>query len=216
MEQRLKVQIAFNLRRLRAERGVSLAEVARRAGVSRGTLTRLEAGEGNPTVDTLGTLARSLGVELEELLTDREAETLVVRPSQDAWARGHAVSMRAIDRMLERAVVDVYEAVFEAGLRRESRGHVAGTREYLFVIEGRLLAGPEGEAVELEAGEYIRFAADRAHVYEAVGAPARALLMMSYLEAPSDRQEMQRELEHLVSERDREERVSHPEPPTTS
>lgn len=206
VEHRTLAQIAFNLRRLRDSWGISLSELARRAELSRGTLSRLESGRGNPTIDTLGTLARAFGVEVEEIVNDPESETCVVRAVEDAeegWARGQAVSMRALDRMMGRAVADIYEARFEPEIRRSSQGHMPGAREYLFVVEGRLLVGPEGEESELGTGDYTRFAADRPHVYRAIGGPARALLIMSYLKTPSSEQEMQREVEHLISDSDR-------------
>lgn len=208
MEEGFGTRIAINLQRIRAERAVSLSEVARGAGISKATLSKLEAGMGNPTVETLAALATYLEVKLEDLLSDEALRMRVLRPSEESWVRGSAVGMRKVDRMAGRSVVDVYEAEFRAGLRRESEGHGRGTLEHLFVLEGRLVAGPEGEAVELGAGDFARFPADRPHVYEAVGGgDARAVLMISYTKAPSGEQEMDRELEHLLSPTDK--------PPTT-
>jgi transcriptional regulator with XRE-family HTH domain len=203
VEEGVRTRIAINLQRIRAEKALSLSEVARGAGISKATLSKLEAGMGNPTVETLAALAAFLGVKLEALLSDEAMRVRVVRPSEESWVRGSAVGMRKVDRMAGRSVVDVYEAEFKAGLRRESEGHGRGAIEHLFVVGGRLLAGPEGEEAELEAGDFARFAADRPHAYEAVGGDARAVLMISYTRMPSREQEMHRELEHLLSPADR-------------
>src|SRR4051794_33223428 len=53
--------IAAALRRERERHGISLTELARRAGVAKSTLSQLESGAGNPSVETLG----ALGVVLE-------------------------------------------------------------------------------------------------------------------------------------------------------
>ena len=45
--------IAANVRRLRVARALSAAGLARASGVARATLAELEAGRGNPTVETL-------------------------------------------------------------------------------------------------------------------------------------------------------------------
>jgi len=46
--------IAASLRRHRARAGLSLTEVAKRAGVAKSTLSQLESGTGNPSVETAG------------------------------------------------------------------------------------------------------------------------------------------------------------------
>ena len=46
-----------NVRRLRLERGLSVVELAARSGVARATLTQLESGRGNPTIETIAALA---------------------------------------------------------------------------------------------------------------------------------------------------------------
>ncbi|HEY0003157.1 MAG TPA: helix-turn-helix transcriptional regulator, partial [Actinoplanes sp.] len=54
--------IAAALRRERERVGVSIAELARRAGIAKSTLSQLEAGTGNPSVETRWALAVGLGV----------------------------------------------------------------------------------------------------------------------------------------------------------
>jgi transcriptional regulator with XRE-family HTH domain len=203
VEEGVKTHIAINLQRIRAEKSVSLSEVARSSGVSKATVSKLEAGMGNPTIETLTALANSLGVTLDTLLTDEASRVRVVRPTPESWVRGSAVGMRMVDRLAGKNVVDVYEAEFAGGLRRESEGHVRGTIEHLFVVGGRLLVGPTDETVELGVGDFARFPADRPHMYEAVGGDARAVLLISYARMPSREQEMHRELEHLLSPTDK-------------
>ena len=45
--------VAANLRRLRGGQGRSLSELARASGIAKATLSALEAGRGNPTIETL-------------------------------------------------------------------------------------------------------------------------------------------------------------------
>ena len=54
-------QIAQRLKSLRAERDWSLDELAKRSGVSRATLSRLENAEVSPTASVLGKLCAALG-----------------------------------------------------------------------------------------------------------------------------------------------------------
>jgi quercetin dioxygenase-like cupin family protein len=52
-----------------------------------------------------------------------------------------------------------------------------GSRAHLFVLEGKLIAGPVERITELAGGDYASFPTDVPHVYEAGRAPARALLL---------------------------------------
>src|SRR2546430_505285 len=63
--------IAANLRQLRTARRMSLATLAARADVAKATLANLEQGRGNPTIETLWSLALGLGVAFSDLLEDR-------------------------------------------------------------------------------------------------------------------------------------------------
>jgi transcriptional regulator with XRE-family HTH domain len=197
------IHIAFNVRRLRMENGLSLSELARTSGVSKGTLSRLEAGSRNSTIKTLIALANSLNVTVDDILSDEFSGLQVIRPNEEDWVRGSTLGVRLLDHLSGRSVVDVYEAKFTGGMRREAEGHGAGILEHLFLIAGRLLVGPVGEAVELEAGDFIRFPADQPHIYEAIDGDAQAILLLSYLQTPSSNQEIQRELQHMLSSGDR-------------
>jgi transcriptional regulator with XRE-family HTH domain len=50
------------------EAGLSLTELARRAGIAKSTLSQLESGAGNPSVETLWALAVALGVPFSRLV----------------------------------------------------------------------------------------------------------------------------------------------------
>lgn len=61
--------IALNLARLRADRGLSQADLGKKAHLSRVELGKIERGEVTPRADTISELARALGVSLRELVS---------------------------------------------------------------------------------------------------------------------------------------------------
>jgi Zn-dependent peptidase ImmA (M78 family)/DNA-binding XRE family transcriptional regulator len=61
--------IASNLARLRADRGLTQADLAKRAHLSRVALGKIERGEVTPRSDTLAELARALRVPLRDLVS---------------------------------------------------------------------------------------------------------------------------------------------------
>jgi len=56
-------RVARRIRQLRLRAGLSLENLAERAGVPTRTLSRVERGETSPTVRTLGRIAEGLGVD---------------------------------------------------------------------------------------------------------------------------------------------------------
>jgi len=56
------------VRALRRQRGWTQHQLAEAPGVSRATIARIEAGDSNPDLDTLGMIARALGVRTYALL----------------------------------------------------------------------------------------------------------------------------------------------------
>jgi transcriptional regulator with XRE-family HTH domain len=75
-EQDLKKLIALGgvIRRLRHDRGLSMASLASKAGVSPKHLALIELGQCSPTLMTLHKLRKALGVKLSEIVLAAEDE----------------------------------------------------------------------------------------------------------------------------------------------
>lgn len=71
--------IAKGLTRERQRAGLSLAEVARRAGVAKSTLSQLEAGQGNPSIETLWALCVALNIPFARLMEEPSNQVQVIR-----------------------------------------------------------------------------------------------------------------------------------------
>src|SRR5215467_11018512 len=83
----LITQIAASIRRERDRAGLSLTELARRAGIAKSTLSQLESGVGNPGVEALWALGVALGVPFSRLVD-------VPFPGADHPHRGRAGHLR--------------------------------------------------------------------------------------------------------------------------
>src|SRR5947207_14994980 len=76
-------RIAERLARLRAERGWSLDALARRTGVSRATLSRLERSELSPTAAMLGTPCAVYAWTLSRLMAGAETQPPSLAPAAE-------------------------------------------------------------------------------------------------------------------------------------
>src|SRR3954471_15960087 len=74
--------IARALRRERERTGMSLTELARNAGIAKSTLSQLESGTGNPSVETLWALSVALDVPFARLVEPPTASVQVIRAGQ--------------------------------------------------------------------------------------------------------------------------------------
>ena len=156
--------VAANLRAIRARQELSLGQLATRAGMSKGTLSKLEAGVGNPTLDTLASLARALSVPLAELLAATPVGIEVVRAGEgidmsQAGAGALLVNVMSRDRLL----VEVHDLTLPQGHAEVSATHGEGSWEHVLVRAGRLSAGPLDNPAELAEGDYAVYPGDRPH-----------------------------------------------------
>jgi transcriptional regulator with XRE-family HTH domain len=174
----IQERLAANLRRLRIARHLSLSELARATGMSKATLSGIESGRSNPTVETLASLAAALRVAVVDLLGELPlGEVRVVRAEESAVAPGDGLLRRGIDEVDSGNRVEVSEIALEALEMRELEPRAQGARTSVYVIDGKLIAGPVERSTELGAGDYIRFPADVPHVLAAGRKRVRALLL---------------------------------------
>ncbi|MDF3289644.1 helix-turn-helix domain-containing protein [Streptomyces silvisoli] len=152
------VAMGQRIQRLRQERGLSLSELARSAGIGKATLSGLEAGTRNPTLETLYAITGQLGVPLASLLTEATGEV-----------RGAAVTARLLEVFEDAtATTELYWLTIRPGRVQHSPAHPAGVTEQLTVIAGAARVGPRGAERLVRAGEHISWAADVPHTYAAV------------------------------------------------
>jgi transcriptional regulator with XRE-family HTH domain len=174
--------IAQALRRERERVGLSLAELARRAGVAKSTVSQLESGTGNPSVETLWALGVALGVPFSRLVEPARPSVRVVRVGEGPRIRSDQADYTGIllSAGSPHARRDVYLIEVEPGAGRDAAPHTPGSVEHLVVAAGRLRAGPAGDPVELGPGDYICFPGDSPHRYEALEPGTFAVLVMEH------------------------------------
>jgi transcriptional regulator with XRE-family HTH domain len=174
--------ISAALRRERERVGISLAELARRAGLAKSTLSQLESGVGNPSIETLWSLGVALGVPFSRLVEPAAPIVQVIRAGQAAGLRSDQAtfmsSLLAVGAPNVRT--DLYVTQVEPGSPRLAEPHNPGSTEHVVLAAGRLRLGPVTEPVELGPGDYIAFPGDVPHLYEAFEPGTWAVLVMKH------------------------------------
>ncbi|MEU9352290.1 XRE family transcriptional regulator [Streptomyces griseoloalbus] len=175
--------IATALRRERTRAGLSLSELAKRAGIAKSTLSQLEAASGNPSMETIWALAVALKVPFSALVEPPAPAVQVIRAGQGPTVHSEQSSYVAtlLSASPPGARRDIYAVGLEPGTVRVSEPHIPGTVEHIVVSAGRVKAGPDGESVELGSGDYMAYRGDVPHSYEALEAGTEFVLIMQHV-----------------------------------
>jgi transcriptional regulator with XRE-family HTH domain len=174
--------IAASLRRERRRSGLSLTEVARRAGIAKSTLSQLESGTGNPSLETLWAICVVLDAPFARLLDPPDPEIRVIRAGEGLTVTAAQADYQAtlVAACPPGARRDIYRIAAEPGHARASEPHMPGVVEHVVIGAGRALVGVTGQAADLGPGDYIRYPGDLPHVFEALEAGTRAVLLSEH------------------------------------
>ncbi len=175
--------IAAALRRERTRSGLTLSELAKRAGIAKSTLSQLEAASGNPSMETIWALAVALGVPFGALVEPPASTVRVIRADEDPTVHSEQSSFTAalLSAGPPGARRDIYRVRLEPGTVRDSKPHIPGTVEHIVVGAGRVNAGPPGEQTELGPGDYMAYPGDVPHSYEALAPGTAFVLIMQHV-----------------------------------
>ncbi|MDO8185650.1 helix-turn-helix transcriptional regulator [Conexibacter sp. JD483] len=172
--------LAANVRRLRIAARLSLSQLAAATGVGKATLSGIERGQGNATIDTVSAIAAALRVSPAELLAaPAVAAPTIVRASSPPTPRGPGGPARRLDTLATEATTSVWELTLAERERRELEPAAAGSRA-LHVLAGSVVAGPAGQISQLDAGDWLSCPATVPFQLEAERRPARLLLLLSH------------------------------------
>lgn len=163
--------VGRRIRELREGQGFSLSALAARASIGKGTLSELETGQRNPTLETLYALAAPLRVPLAVLL----GEELGAEASDEA-VTARLLGVRHHD---DGGVTEVYWLAIVPGGSRVSPPHGEGVTEHLLVVRGSATAGRAGEQATIPTGGFHAWASDSEHSYAAGAEGAIAVLTIT-------------------------------------
>jgi transcriptional regulator with XRE-family HTH domain len=153
--------IARRLKGLRAERGWSLDELARRSNVSRATLSRLENAEVSPTTSVLGKLCAAYGLTMSRLmhLIEDDFVPLVRRSEQFVWTDPTiGFRRRSVSPPAQALAAEALECELAPGTHiAYERPPRSGLEHHLLLIEGQLEVSIEGQTYYLQPGDCLRY-----------------------------------------------------------
>jgi transcriptional regulator with XRE-family HTH domain len=162
-------KVGARLRAARNDRGWTLDDLAERAGMSPSTLSRLESGKRQASLELLLPLTRQLGIRLDDLVSTETPDPRVRR------APIRRQGMLIVPLAPEGAPISTYKITYppvdSPPERRTHDGY-----EWLYVLTGRLRLLLGEQDLVLTRGEAAEFDTRTPHSMSAVGSrPAQVL-----------------------------------------
>lgn len=157
------------VQQLRAERGLTLQDLAALSSVSVSMLSSVERGQKAATVTVLDRVARGLGVSLATMVTpDSGEDDVIVRRARDqdvidepgGWRR--TILTPVVPGVNFEWIAVTLPAGCDPGWYP---AYAPGSHEFVAVDTGTLRLRLEGREIDLRAGDSAYFAADIRHGY---------------------------------------------------
>ncbi|MCP5156667.1 MAG: helix-turn-helix domain-containing protein [Ectothiorhodospiraceae bacterium] len=177
--------LGARLRRIRRRAGYTLDQVAERAKVTKGYLSKIERGQATPSIAVVSRLAETYGVGLSEFfMPDGERKAISVLRSGDLRAvnrsgteLGYRYEIGDLAKADPRAEVFFLTLPCLEPEQIEMRYSHSG-EEILLVLDGQMIFDYAGMELVLSKGDCIQFDAENEHYGYAIGgATARAFVV---------------------------------------
>ncbi|KQR77081.1 DNA-binding protein [Burkholderia sp. Leaf177] len=179
-------RVGEQIARLRAERGMTLDNLSRAAGVSKSMLSEIERDKANPTIAVAWRLTNALGVSLDYLFAQQHApEAIAVSSPHDIPTLNGPEAkyqLRVWGPIELAGKFEWYELLLQPGGALVSNPHEPGTREHLTVLQGTIEIEAAGTTKRLKVADTARYVADEPHSIRNPGkTEAKALLVVIHL-----------------------------------
>jgi len=188
-EKVLEVAIGRELRALRQQQGLTVADLAQRAGLSGGMLSKIENGQASPSLTTLQALAQALQVPLTAFFRGyEETRTAIhvkagegVETERTGTRAGHQYNLLGhIGSNSSGVIVEPYLITLTAASDTFPTFQHEGM-EFLYMLEGAVDYRHGDRIFPLRPGDSLFFDADAPHGPEVlVDLPARYLSIIAY------------------------------------
>lgn len=160
---RALTEVGPRLKRLRSERGVTLAALSASTGISTSTLSRLESGQRRPSLELLLPIAQAHQVALDELVGAPEVGDPRVR-MKPLRAKGRVV----VPLTRQPGPLQAFKMVIPV-VRGEPEPRTHEGYEWLYVLSGRLRLILADHDLVLDAGEAAEFDTRLPHWFGSAG-----------------------------------------------
>lgn len=147
--------VSGRIKAFRKLKKLSLDELSRRAGVSKGMLVEIEKGAANPSIAILCKLAAAMGLSVADIVDVASKPPVHIVQAEDIpvlWTGEKGGSARLLAGTSGPDMVELWRWHMYPGERFASPGHPVGTRELFHVEKGMLQLVIDDKTLLVPAG----------------------------------------------------------------
>ncbi|MER9169322.1 cupin domain-containing protein [Mesorhizobium australicum] len=172
-ERELGTALSSKVQHLRRLKNMSLDALAKRAGLSKGTVVAIEQAKANPSIGVLCRLALAFSLSVTDLLSETSQEItddpIERTKSATLWQTPQGSEAKLVASTSGRTMFEMWSWTIAPGDVHWSDAHSRGARELVSVLRGSLKVTVGSETMVLQAGEAARLLTDQPHSYAAAG-----------------------------------------------
>jgi len=162
-----RVAIGARLRNARTAQGLTLAQVAAAAGLTKGYISRLERDETSPSVATLVQLCQVLSMPVGALFAEPEIQKVTLEEAPPINLGGTGVHERLVSPRSESRVQIIRSSMAPGASGGHELYTISSEVEVLHVLAGRVTARFVDRSVPLTAGDSLTFPGREPHTWSA-------------------------------------------------
>ncbi|NIG21053.1 helix-turn-helix transcriptional regulator [Pantoea sp. Al-1710] len=175
--------LSASLKQYRSQKKMSLDELSRLAGVSKGMLVEIEACRANPSIAILCKLAAAMGVSVADIVnvaSKPNAHLIAAGDIPCLWSGENGGTARLLAGTSGPDMIELWEWKMHPGEIFDSPGHSDGTCELLHVVQGSLLLTLGEERLIVSEGSSVIARTDLPHSYSChEGGPLKFTMTVS-------------------------------------
>jgi transcriptional regulator with XRE-family HTH domain len=177
---RTTVLIGAKLRAARQSRGLTLDDVARPAGLTKGFVSRLERDDVSPSVASLVAVCEVLGLRVGELFDPPRSSVIRAGEGRLINFGGEGAVERLVTPGTQTAVEVIHSVIEAGGNGGEELYTLACDAECAYVLAGTVEVVLEDHAETLSAGDAMTFPGNARHTWRNPGpAPCEVLWILA-------------------------------------
>lgn len=179
------MKIGNKIRILRKAKKMTLEELSEMSSVALATLSRIENDKMTGTLESHINIAKTLGVNISELLNDigienRNIDILSKKNHTDVFVHSDKSSYEILtNKVLSKKMMPILLKIEPDG-QTNSEQASSGTEKFIFVLEGSIEVCITDKKYALDPADTIYFDASLSHYYRNTGkVPAKAICVMT-------------------------------------
>jgi transcriptional regulator with XRE-family HTH domain len=174
---RRRPAVGRQVKRLRADRALTLAQVAERTGMNVGYLSQIENDKASPSLESLSAIADALDVPISWFLIESVPPPRVVTAAdRRRWDGPGAVRIEEVDGGISRDIC-IVQTFSRPGDRTGAHAHPGD--EHHVVLSGRFRLTQGEHVVEVGPGDYILWDGSVPHDAELIGEEPGSMLIVT-------------------------------------